>query len=53
MGLADWFSNFCQHIQIQDAGTISTRYKAITQRLNTDFWNTALRGHPKAAMRVT
>lgn len=40
MGLADWFSNFCTQIQVQDAGTISTRYKAITRRLNTDFWET-------------
>lgn len=40
MGLADWFSSFCSSIQVQDGGTISTRYKAITRRLNTDFWNT-------------
>lgn len=40
MGLADWFSTFCANIQIRDGGTISTRYKAITQRLNTDFWTT-------------
>ena len=40
MGLADWFSTFCTNIQVQDAGTISTRYKAITARLNTDFWGT-------------
>ena len=40
MGLADWFSTFCASIQVQDGGTISTRYKAITKRLNTDFWNT-------------
>ncbi|MBF8275847.1 MAG: hypothetical protein HW390_920 [Candidatus Brocadiaceae bacterium] len=40
MGLADWFSIFCTNIQIQDGGTISTRYRNITQRLNTDFWNT-------------
>jgi hypothetical protein len=40
MGLADWFSTFCTNIQVQDAGTISMRYKAITQRLNTDFWDT-------------
>jgi hypothetical protein len=40
MGLADWFSIFCSNIQISDGGTISTRYKAITQRLNTDFWTT-------------
>lgn len=37
MGIADWFSSFCKSIQIQDAGTISSRYKSITRRLNTDF----------------
>lgn len=41
MGLGDWFSTFCTNIQVQDGGTISSRYKAITRRLNTDFWNTA------------
>jgi hypothetical protein len=40
MGLADWFSSFCSNLQIQDGATISIRYKAITRRLNTDFWNT-------------
>ena len=40
MGLADWFSTFCGNIQVKDKGTISSRYKTITQRLNTDFWNT-------------
>ncbi len=40
IGLADWFSTFCSNIQVQDGGTISTRYKNITKRLNTDFWNT-------------
>ena len=40
MGLADWFSTFCTKIQVQNGGTISTRYKAITRRLNLDFWDT-------------
>lgn len=40
MGLGDWFSTFCSNIRVQDGDTISTRYKAITRRLNTDFWNT-------------
>lgn len=40
MALADWFSSFCTNIQVQDGGTISVRYKNITKRLNTDFWNT-------------
>ncbi len=40
MGLSDWFNTFCSNIRIQDGGTISTRYKNITKRLNTDLWNT-------------
>lgn len=40
MGLADWFSVFCHNLCVQDGGTIATRYKAITRRLNTDFWTT-------------
>lgn len=40
MGLGEWFSDFCANIQVQDGGTISSRYKSITQRLNTDFWDT-------------
>lgn len=41
MSLADWFNTFCTCIQIQNDETISRRYKAITRRLNTDFWATA------------
>jgi hypothetical protein len=40
MGLADWFNTFCTNLQVLDGGTISARYKSITQRLNTDFWTT-------------
>ena len=40
MGLAEWFSTFCKNIQVQDGGTISSRYRTITWRLNTDFWGT-------------
>lgn len=40
MGLGDWFSTFASSIRVQDGGTIASRYKAITRRLNTDFWNT-------------
>jgi hypothetical protein len=40
MGLADWFSTFNTNLVIQDAGTISSRYKVITRRLNADFWDT-------------
>jgi len=40
MGLAEWFSTFCANIQVQDGGTISTRFKNITRRLNSDYWTT-------------
>ena len=40
MSVADWFKTFCGNIQVQDGGTISSRYRTITRRLNTDFWNT-------------
>ncbi|NLE05111.1 MAG: nucleotidyltransferase, partial [Crenarchaeota archaeon] len=39
MGIAEWFKEFNQNLIIQDGGTISSRYKAITRRLNTDFRN--------------
>ena len=41
MGLADWFQTFCGDIQVQNGAVISRRYKAITKRLNTDFWDTS------------
>jgi len=41
MGLAEWFGDLCSELQIQDDGTISARYKAITRRLNTDAWSTS------------
>ena len=40
MGLADWFRDFCSNLTVKDGGTISTRYKNITKRLNTDYWST-------------
>lgn len=40
MGLAEWFSDFCSNLTVKDGGTISTRYKNITRRLNTDYWST-------------
>ena len=40
MALGDWFQTFCVNLQIQDGGTISTRYTSITKRLNSDFWTT-------------
>lgn len=41
MGLADWFRTFCDAIQVKNAESISRRYRAITRRLNQDFWETA------------
>ena len=40
MGLADWFKTFCGNIQVQNEAVISLRYKAITKRLNTNYWET-------------
>lgn len=40
MGLAVWFSDFCSALKVKDNGTIAVRYKAITRRLNIDYWNT-------------
>ena len=40
MGLADWFRTFCGNLRVRNKATISTRYKNITKRLNTDFWST-------------
>ena len=39
MGLAEWFSQFCKNIQVQDSGTISLRHRNITHRLNVDFFH--------------
>ena len=40
MGIGEWFQTFCEALQVRDGGTISSRYQAITRRLNTDFWST-------------
>lgn len=40
MSLSEWFKGFCSNLTIKDGGTISTRYKNITKRLNTDYWST-------------
>ena len=40
MGLSEWFSAFCSNLQVKNGASISLRYKAITQRLNTDFRDT-------------
>lgn len=39
MSVYDDFREFCQNLTINNRGTISNRYKAITKRLNIDFWN--------------
>ncbi|WP_049281748.1 SMODS domain-containing nucleotidyltransferase [Citrobacter braakii] len=41
MGVAEWFCGFCSNLTVKDGGTISTRYKNITKRLNTDFWDSS------------
>ena len=40
MVLASCFKTFCTNLKVQNVDTISMRYKNITKRLNTDFWNT-------------
>ena len=40
MGLAEWFRDLCSNILVHNTGIISSRYRAITRRLNTDFWDT-------------
>lgn len=40
MSLSDWFRVFCSNLQVRDSGSISSRYKSITKRLNADFWST-------------
>lgn len=39
MGVGAWFEGLCANLVVQQVGTISTRYKAITSRLNADFWD--------------
>lgn len=41
MGLAELFCGFCSNLTVKDGGTISTRYRNITKRLNTDFWDSS------------
>ena len=38
MGVADWFSQLCTNIKVPNRGTISSRYKSVTRRLNKDLW---------------
>lgn len=40
MSVSQWFDTFYNNIKVQNKVSISSRYKAITKRLNTDFWNT-------------
>lgn len=39
MSVADWFKTFCSNCSVSNATTISSRYKSITRRLNTEYWN--------------
>lgn len=41
MGLADWFETFNSNLRMTKTTTddIATRYKAMTLRINQDFWN--------------
>ncbi len=39
MGVGEDFKTFCDNIAIQNQDSISQRYKAITKRLNLDFWD--------------
>ncbi|WP_376695956.1 SMODS domain-containing nucleotidyltransferase [Wenzhouxiangella sp. EGI_FJ10305] len=41
MPVGDWFKEFCNKLKVQNKESISARYKAITRRLNTDFWDTS------------
>ena len=40
MGVAENFREFCSNLAVSNKNVISARYKAITKRLNTDFWDT-------------
>ena len=40
MSVATWFRDFCTNLTVKNTDSISRRYKAITRRLNTDFWTT-------------
>jgi len=41
MGVGEDFQGFCSNLTINNRSTISSRYKAITKRLNLDFWDSA------------
>src|ERR1700688_38643 len=39
LNVGDVFQTFCKELALKDPTSISNRYKAITKRLNLDFWN--------------
>ena len=39
MGITTKFRGFCENLTIQNRGTISQRYRAITKRLNIEYWD--------------
>lgn len=39
MGIGEDFKTFCNNLTVNNRDDISARYKAITRRLNIDFWN--------------
>jgi len=39
MGVGENFRAFCNNLTVNNTSDISARYKAITKRLNIDFWN--------------
>jgi len=41
MGVAEWFETFCSNLTVTNTISISLRYKAITKRLNSDFYDSA------------
>lgn len=41
MGVAEWFNTFCSNLTVSNTISISLRYKAITKRLNTDFYDSS------------
>jgi hypothetical protein len=41
LGVGEWFADFCSNLQVTNSEVISLRYRAITCRLNTDFWDSS------------
>ena len=39
MGVAEWFKTYCSNLTVTNTISISLRYKAITKRLNSDFYD--------------